>query len=158
MKSAISKSMADRAVETIAALCLCAAIASAIFQLMPLTGGVRALAALTGGVAAGVAAFALVASVAPRDFAMPAFAPALFGDCEDDVLLLDVPIAASAAEPRPELTPLPRPAEMIARIDHFLDAGSGGSGRSEPHDAIRPDASAALHAALAEIRHSLRQT
>jgi len=137
-------SIAERAVESGAALCLGAAVAIAIFELVPLAGGYVALAALAGGMAAGVAAFALVASGPPRDFAMASFDPEAFADCQDE-LLLDEPIAAIEGEP----------AAMAQRIDDFLASGAGASRRSEPRNAIRPDASASLHAALAEIRRSL---
>jgi len=119
--------VAERAVESSAALCLGGAVAIAIFQLLPLASGFLALAALAGGVAAGVAAFALVASIAPRDFAMPGFNPAALAEDDDDVLLLD----------------------------RFLGSEAGASRRGERRDGVGPDASAALHSALAEIRHSL---
>jgi len=142
--SANSISIAERAVERSAALCLGAAVAIAIFQLVPLAGGFVALAALAGGVAAGAAALALVASGPPRDYALASFDPAGFAEREDE-LLLDEPIAAIENEP----------AAMAQRIDDFLASGAGASRRSEPRNAVRPDASAALHAALAEIRRSL---
>ncbi len=154
-----NSSAAERAVGSIAALCLGAAVALAILMLLPLAPAYLALATLAGGVAAGSAGFALVESGAPRGFAMPTFQPAAFEDDfeDDEVLLLDEVVAAIDCEPRLTSSFVPAPAEMVVRIDQFLDSGAGVSRRSEPRDTVRPDASAALHAALAEIRHSLRQ-
>jgi len=147
--------VAERAVESVAALCLGGAVGLAIFELLPLAGGLLALAALAGGVAAGVAAFMLVANSAPREFAVAGFDPAAVVAGDDDVLLLDQPIAAIAVEPRRSALALREAGAMIARINDFLEPGAVPSRRIEARDAVRPDASAALHAALDEIRHSL---
>jgi hypothetical protein len=90
------------------------------------------------------------------------FEPAPFADIEPDELLLDDPLVEVESDARvvrlfePDVA---TPGEMIARIADFL----GEEGRStvvplaiREESASPPDASAALHAALANIRASLR--
>jgi hypothetical protein len=45
---------------------------------------------------------------------------------------------------------------MVARIEDFLGLGRGAAPASPTNQAQSADASAALHAALADIRRSLR--
>ena len=108
----------------------------------------------------------------------------LAGDTQDDVLLLDaanechapttdelllddpLPLASESRVVRlftaaPDVGAggvIPAPGEMLARIETFLGTGRGSAFESAPpaHDAS-VDASAALHAALADIRASLRR-
>jgi hypothetical protein len=91
----------------------------------------------------------------------PAFEPVAFDHAPaDDELLLDDPLLEIEADARvvrlfdrQEATP----GEMVARIEDYL-----GDGRRRPAvpaeegSATPPDAHAALHAALANIRASLR--
>ena len=136
MMSSSPKSAAERLVETVAALCLGAAAALATFELVPLVGGALAVAAMAGGVMAVAAGFALLVATDVPWFATRTFDPAEF---PGDVLLLDRPIAAVG------------PKSRVVRLfgsesGELVDAGR----------VARLDASAALHAALAEIRQSLR--
>jgi|GEM_PF-6906914 len=147
-----TKSRAERAVEFTAALCFGSAVAIAIFQLIPLAAGWAAVAALAGGVAAGAAALALMALGAPNDFALPALDPGAIEDQVDE-LLLDQPITAVGSRVASPI--VGGPAEKLARIGAFADSGEPILRRAERLEAARLDASAALHAALAEIRHSL---
>ena len=129
--------------------------------------GWQFLGTLIGGLGSG--AFALAAGIlAIRVFGEPqhgepevVFEPLSFEDVrEDDELLLDDPLVEVEADSRVvrlfdrnEATP----GEMVARIEDYL-----GDGRRRPDipaeegSAAPPDASAALHAALANIRASLR--
>lgn len=90
----------------------------------------------------------------------------------EDELLLDDPLPAVDDESRvvrlfaphseatAETTSFAEPGEMIARIENFLGQARGGATAGEQtriDRAAAEDASAALHAALADIRRSLRQ-
>lgn len=91
----------------------------------------------------------------------------------DDVLLLDDPLPAVdedsrvvrlfAAPPGNGDVPLALagPGDMIARIEDFLGHPRGSVAKAEPARAVdtvtADDASAALHAALADIRRSLKK-
>ena len=120
------------------------------------------------GVAAGVGAWA-AATLLMRRFGTsavadaPAFQPAAFEDCLDDAeLLLDDPLSDVGDDSRvvrlfaaDEATP----GELVARIEDYLGSDPRRTVReasesSENSQAM--DASAALHAALANIRLSLR--
>lgn len=176
----------ELAAAAIAAACLGGAVAFAIARIAPLgagpvhalaCGAVTALAAwmLVGRVdrqrGARGAPFAAVESIAaivasgdgaPADGAGE-------GD-GDDLLLLDDPLPPLAAESRvvqlfaagaagPAAPALTAPGEMVARIENFLGQPRGAQARSTHTDraAASEEASAALHAALADIRRSLRQ-
>lgn len=90
---------------------------------------------------------------------------------EADELLLDTPLVprdearvvrlfGDAPQPATEGGAIPAPGEMLARIEDFLGASRGcvGAAVPAPHaNLASADASAALHAALADIRRSLRQ-
>ena len=89
----------------------------------------------------------------------------------DDALLLDDPLPALGENARVvrlfavpsmagEPVPLPAPGEMAARIDVFLGGTRAAAAAIDPAVQSGPaaaDASAALHAALADIRRSLRR-
>lgn len=91
----------------------------------------------------------------------------------DGVLLLDDPLPEVDGESRvvrlfaaqpvatAASTPLAGPGEMVARIEDFLGLAQRSAASTEvaqrANEATSDDASAALHAALAEIRRSLRQ-
>ena len=88
--------------------------------------------------------------------------------CELPALLLDdpVPVAESrvvrlftATSEMPQVSgAIPPPGEMLARIENFLGANRAPPPvPASPSNAASADASAALHAALADIRRSLRQ-
>ena len=89
------------------------------------------------------------------------FEPVSFEECfEEDVLLLDDPLGG--IEPDARVVRLfardeATPGELVTRIADYLGderrilAQAAGEGQQTP-----PDASAALHAALANIRASLR--
>ena len=167
------------AAEWIAAACVGGAIAFAVWRLAPLGSGI--LAAAAAGVLGAIGALVVMNRVdrAGRPLA-ERFVPVDFTD-EADVLMLDDPIGrdepARLEYPLPaisedsrvvrlfavppmagEAAPLPAPGEMAARIETFLGGTRAGTA-AEPDEAPAgaADASAALHAALADIRRSLRQ-
>ena len=173
------------AAEWIAALCLGAAAGFAALSLTAagLIGAV-AFAMLCG--AAALFALGLVdrhggeADAAFEPVAFPDEAEAVDFDgaavlilddpVEDDALLLDTPVAAEpvsrvvrlfgGAAPASEAGSIPAPGEMLARIEDFLGVARGSAAQGEPvrrTNEASADASAALHAALADIRRSLRQ-
>jgi hypothetical protein len=88
-----------------------------------------------------------------------------------DELLLDTPIVSrdgsrvvrlfgDATQPGADAAAIPAPGEMLARIEDFLGVARGSAAAAEPASHANlpsADASAALHAALADIRRSLRQ-
>jgi hypothetical protein len=90
---------------------------------------------------------------------------------EDDALWLDTPVIAEpesrvvrlfggSSEAAPAAGSIPAPGEMLARIEDFLGvtrAGAASTASAGQANAASADASAALHAALADIRRSLRQ-
>ena len=96
---------------------------------------------------------------------------ALPEDVDAEILLLDDPLPEAepprvvrlfAAAPANEeiAPPLVGPGEMIARIENFLGHSRDGATVETPaidERAHHHDANAALHAALADIRRSLRQ-
>ena len=148
MMSSSPKNAAERIVETVAALCLGAAVALAIFELAPLSGGALAVAAMAGGATASATGFALLIASGGTVFATRAFDPVEF--TPDDVLLLDDPVIPDRPTARVVQMFVPQAGEMVTRIDQFLETKRGAARESAP------DASAALHAALAQIRQSLR--
>lgn len=167
-----------------AALCLGGAVGFAVARIAPLGAGL-AEASGAGALVALVAGL-LVARVdrqrgsrrapgmaGPSD-ELPGVDGVLLLDnrVDDEVLLLDDPLPALGDESRvvrlfaapsantAPATPLAGPGEMIARIEDFLGTARGSAARAEPPrrvDAAAEDASAALHAALADIRRSLKK-
>ena len=136
----------ERLVLSLAALSLGGAVAT---MLWAVAGG-AVVAAVVGVAVAGVT-FALLSREAPGG--LFAFELASVEPAEPEELLLDQPFISAAQYPANEATvALPDPGEMIARIEDYLGRGSIGRQR----EAARADASAALHAALADIRASLR--
>jgi hypothetical protein len=120
-----------------------------------------------GGLMAGALAFALgILAIKVLGQSQPAqveaaFEPLSFDDTEDETeLLLDDPLVEIEEDSRvvrlfdrKEATP----GELVARIEGYLGNGRPIPLRSaEEGSAAPPDASAALHAALANIRASLR--
>jgi hypothetical protein len=118
-------------------------------------------AAAACGLAIGLAAMRLFGT-SRREVAGSAFEPVPFDGCVDDTdeLLLDDPLADVESDSRvvrlferEDATP----GQLVARIadylgnEHRLSALAAVEGSASP-----PDASAALHAALANIRASLR--
>ena len=167
------------AAEWIAAACVGGASAFACAVLAPDGGGMVA-APLAGAIGAAGALFAMGRVDPGRQPPPERFVPVDFGDDEltldaqvetDDALLLDDPLPALDEDSRvvrlfavpasaSEATPLPAPGEMAARIENFLGGTRAGPAAAEPARHAAPgaaDASAALHAALADIRRSLRQ-
>ncbi len=174
------------AFETFAIASLCGAVAFAVLRLIPAGSTAAGLAlATTAGVIAGGLAMLVMARVDRRapetmafDLPMPDAqridppAEETAGPDGDDVLLLEAPIVAEASASRvvqlfaagpPGVAAeadMPDPGEMIARIEQFLRP-AGGTGAEPGSGAARPvppgEANAALHAALADIRRSLRQ-
>jgi len=165
------------AAESIAAACVGGATAFAVWSAAP--PAAAWIAAVTSGLLTATGALFLMQRVdrprrpgerfVPVDFADEAVL--LLDDAIDDdgALLLDDPlppidedsrvVRLFAAPPTGDPSaPLPPPGEMAARIEDFL-----GVTRTAPAAAPMPfhppveDASAALHAALADIRRSLRQ-
>ena len=166
------------AAEWIAAAMLGGAVVLALAMLVP----AGMVAAACGGCGAAAAAIALQRSVAPGGgAAVPGFAPADWPGAEE-VLLLDAPLAPEASDelllddplpapdrsrvvrlfgdlPGGEAAAIPAPGEMLARIETFLGASreTAFPAGAAPGNAASAEASAALHAALADIRRSLRQ-
>ncbi len=174
-----SRPAIEIAAESIAAACLGGAIGFAVGTLAPLGAGIIAAfaAGLTGAIAA---RFVMGRIDRPSPSLGDRFAPVDFSDVADvlllddpietdDVLLLDDPLPAVTADsrvvqlfalPAPvgAASALPAPGEMVARIEGFLGVARNKAAASDgAPDRVAADASAALHAALADIRRSLRQ-
>ena len=144
---------------------LAAAVAFAVGQLSPskMTAGAAAAAALFG-------TLLILRSIGPgvREYPIAQFMPAAlaFEDCDEliltdadqldlggiDELLLDDVLVSPDGESRVvrlfDASAMPTPGELKSQIDRHLGRMRGESGL--------PDASAALHEALAELRHSLK--
>jgi hypothetical protein len=174
-----SRPAIEIAAELFAAGSVGGAIGFAVWSLLPVATPIAAPAA---ALLAALGAWGMMARVGVGGPLQHGFVPVDFR-AEDEVLLLDEPIEADECllleDPLPALaadsrvvrlfavpaTPgdsvsLPAPGEMAARIQDFLGVGRGGAAETdlvpERPAAIAPDASAALHAALADIRRSLR--
>ena len=160
MKSGAKQHPLDALAEWLAPAILAVAAgwsASRLGQSNPVMAG-----AVAGSLAAGVATMRLFGT--PRvEQADVAFEPVPIEQCieESGELLLDDPLVEIESDSR-VISLFAReqatPGEMVARIADFLGeerglptASSAGEGSASP-----PDASAALHAALANIRASLR--
>lgn len=149
----------ERLVEFVAALSLSAGAAFATVVLAPLAGLALVGSAVGGALVVGGGALLLLGLVdspgtATLDFALVDLPVA--GKVEDE-LLLDDPIKAPADSRVVQLfgdEPLPAPGELVTRIADFLESGRGPV--REQVQASSNEASAALHAALADIRRSLR--
>ena len=149
---------ADTLAEWVAPAVLAAAAAWAAWMIFrwPLASLVGACVAL----AIGICAMRILG--APRQpVANSGFEPVSFEECvEDDILLLDDPLGN--AEPDSRVVRLfaqdeATPGELVARIADYLgDRKPVGDAHAAGGSATPPDASAALHAALANIRASLR--
>lgn len=158
MTDGFARNRADSMVDWVASLLFAALVGYACLTV----GGTRWAAC--GAVGGFAVAFALMARIPSERPAMAAFAPQVFDDAtaEPDELLLDDPLMAPAAGSR--VVKLFTPAEsspgvLVARIEDYLGrdpdrAVQGEPGREAPRP--QPDASAALHAALSNIRASLR--
>ena len=164
-----------------AAACLGAAVGFAVVRTAPFGAGL-AEAGLTG-VAVALLAWLLLGRIDRSDPSLgerfaPVAAPCVQPVTEDTLLLddpvpaVDEPLSAVGEESRvvrlfaappiaaSEPAPCVGPGEMIARIEDFLGharGSAGAGGRAQPDRAAAEDASEALHAALADIRRSLRQ-
>ncbi len=174
---------AEIAVAALSVACLGGAACFAVLRVAPLGAGwieagvAGACAALGGGcLIARVDRQPKTRSLEPS---VESPGPATFADdvllldqrVDAEVLLLDDPLPDGVAPRVVRLFAAPAtdediapslvgPGEMIARIETFLgQARDGASVASPPADAqaIPNDANSALHAALAEIRRSLRQ-
>lgn len=149
----------ERFTAALAALILGGAVATSLIMLAPLAGAALLVAGVGGGAAASVGGFVLLDRIGRRGTIATEFEPVAFAEATElDELLLDEPIVLSTSrvvqlfKPDP---PLPEPGELAARIEDFLGAGRALPPRpAEP--VARHDATAALHAALADIRRSLR--
>jgi hypothetical protein len=153
---------ADRLVEWAAPAVLAAAAGWAAWTAF--TQPIAGIGAAAIALAIGICAMRVFGAV-PRTEPDAGFEPVSFEECvEDDVLLLDNPLSDIEADARvvklfdrEEATP----GELVARIADYLGderrvpvaqaALAAGEGQQAP-----PDASAALHSALANIRASLR--
>jgi hypothetical protein len=155
----------ERIVEFVAALSLSAGAGFAAVMLAPLAGPVLIGAAAGGALVAGGGALLLLGRVDPLGPAAPEFALADLPDAGEEVgdeLLLDDPIRAPGPIEAPDADsrvvqlfgdePLPAPGELVTRIADFLESGRG----PVREQVASNEASAALHAALADIRRSLR--
>jgi len=160
----------ERGTELLAALSLSGAAAFGIFHAAPFVEWALIGAMVGGGSAAALGALALLGRIddVREHQDDPSFVPGEFVGDEaertgeaDDELLLDDPIAPLEPQARvielfephqPEA--LPEPGELVARIADYLDSSRGTA--QLPSEPVRHDASASLHAALADIRRSLR--
>jgi hypothetical protein len=167
MKPAQKQHVLEAAAEWGAPILLAAALGWAGFRLgAPLAG---VLAAVIVAFAGGLGAMRKAGSAAPTiaSFETPAIEPVevevgeLLLEEKDELLILDDPLV----DPSPESRVVrlferqePTPGELVDRIADFL----GGARQPAPvpqrpvEDPYSVDASAALHAALANIRASLR--
>lgn len=182
MNSSAPRPAIEILAETMAVLSLGGACAFAVAQAGPL---VAALAA--GSVVAGAAALILRRSESVAEAGSAPLTPIDFVlvEKEESVLLLDDPVTAAddellldeplptvsddsrvvrlfGAEAAPRAQPaMIAPGEMVTRIEHWLGGAGSGGGAAEPAppagNVASEDARAALHAALADIRRSLRQ-
>lgn len=174
------------AVEWIAAACLGGAVGFAVARIAPFGAGL-VVSGVAGAVAALAAWLILGRVDRQRGSRRQQHAPVnspsdfLTEDVllldqpvdHDDVLLLDDPLPAVDHDSRvvrlfaahsvgtAASAPLAGPGEMVARIENFLGHARDSATAAEPahlaNKAASDDASAALHAALADIRRSLRQ-
>lgn len=170
-------------VASIAAACLGGAVGFAVARTAPF-GAELAMASGVGALVA-VAAWLFLSridsqrarkSFAPVDSLAGSFiseeAYPLDNSVDSEVLLLDDPLPTVDDESRVvrlftaqptatmESPPFAGPGEMIARIEDYLGQARGSAAaaaQAHPDRAAAEDASAALHAALADIRRSLRQ-
>ena len=149
----------ERLVEYVAALSLSAGAAFATVMLAPLAGLALIGSAAGGALVAGGGALLLLGRVDAPGPAMSEFALVELpvASTAVDELLLDDPIKSPEAESRVVRLfgdePLPAPGELVTRIADFLESGRGPV---RDQALASNEASAALHAALADIRRSLR--
>ena len=160
-----------------AAACLGGAVGFAVARIAPFGAGL-----VVAGIAGAIVALAAGFICARVDRGQPIDSLAAFLVAEDvllldqpidrdDVLLLDDPLPRDggsrvvrlfAAHPvnAAASAPLAGPGEMVARIEDYLGLARGSAAAAEParRASEAADASAALHAALADIRRSLRQS
>ena len=151
---------AETALDWVASAALAAATSWAAWRLT--ASPAYAAAAGMAGLALGLLAMRRFGA-GDRAEAFASFEPAAFdsADFEDDELLLDDPLVEAGPDARVVRLferDVATPGEMVARIADFL-----GEDRSKvvplpirEESASPPDARAALHAALANIRASLR--
>jgi len=141
--------------------------APAVLAMAAIWSAWKVAGTVTSGLAAGAVALVLglgamrlLGRSGARE-AEAAFEPASFEEAgSEDELLLDDPLVEIEEDSRvvrlfdrQEATP----GEMVARIEGYLGNGHGRpKAPAEEGSAAPPDASAALHAALANIRASLR--
>ena len=153
----------ERAVEWLSPIPLAAAVGWASVRF----GLPVALALLLGALAL-VTGLVAVRLAGNQPIALSRFEPAGF-EGEPDELLLEEMDSVLELEDRLEevlpdsrvvrlfTRPEPTPGELVDRIVGFLaDGRHAASGNQSTSEAGRPDASAALHEALANIRASLR--
>lgn len=145
------------------ALALAAGWSARLAGLPPVVTAACGLLALTAGVVAmrlaGQAPAAGAADFEPVDFEAGGATDELLLDNVLDELLLDDPLVAAADSRVVQLFARqePTPGELVLRISDFLnDGGRPQAAKPSPVEQQYPDASAALHAALANIRASLR--
>lgn len=162
---------AETLLEWLAPAALAGAAGWAVFKL-----GLAQPATLLVGVAIFLAGVLVMRMIGREgEVATPSFEPAAFDEmaAEPDELLLDNPLIDSAEADEllldDPLTDIgddarvvrlfarqePTPGELVARIEDFLGDGTRrAAARAEP--VAVPDAGAALHAALANVRASLK--
>ena len=180
MSKRTASSMIELAAAAVAAASLGGAVLFAVERIAPAGAGVLHAAAC--GALAAIAVWTMIlridrnaergapfvaASLDPVDGA-----DEVMGDRRDDgedVLLLDDPLPALGEESRvvrlfatqeavPAAAPFAGPGDMVARIENFLGHARSADGEPARRANVPSDeASAALHAALADIRRSLRQ-
>ena len=164
MKHSAPKSTVERALEWGASLLFATCLAIATLQLFD--PKVSAIAAAAGF----VAALPLMAAVgnrgdiprplAPLELTFPEAHEGSIGSDDETELLLDDPLVATANSRVASLfaADAAHPAALVARIEDYLhrNPAQPSQGQEMRRDEPVPDASAALHSALANIRASLR--
>lgn len=156
----------EKMIELVAPIPLAAAVAWAGTKVG--FSGFEASAAAVAALMAGLAAMRAGWTRAVQEHG---FEPAMYVTAEnelgellleekDSVLILDDPLVEAPTDSRVVrlfAKPEPTPGELVERISDFLGEGKPQRVTNDlPHDAGTADASTALHAALANIRASLR--
>ena len=156
MDWAVNKHPAEWVVETLAPALLAAAAGWSAWRIgLPLAA---TAAGATMTLALGVVAMRLAGDQPIAE--LGAFDPVVFDDpSATDELLLDDPLIE--AQPDSRVVRLfereePTPGELVTRISDYLGSARPAPTLETGQEVDRPDASAALHAALANIRASLR--
>ena len=145
------------AIDVTAALCLGAAVALAVAKLAVLSGDAMNVAVAASGTIAATLAFVALARVPASPPTLAEFEPVELPEPLEELLLDQHVTPPSRVVRLFGAQPLPAPGELVTRIADYLETGRPApSGGAAAGNGPSSDASAALHAALADIRRSLR--